>query len=306
MNPIGYAEFRSRVLAQYRHRAPTTFQKVRQVLDMLDVLGVCTTADLTTETALAFAASRGEWANPRTTAGLVGYLRSVCSIAVEEGWLDRPPNWKRARPRPGPAPPRKSLTGEQAGRLFAHLAGHGGDWAGHRLYAMAHLVGHCGLRYQELARLQPGDLSPEVGCLTVRYHGRRLKTAGSAASVPLPRAGWDVLLGWLPRAAPSPWAFPGAKGLGPWSGGAVGYRPIDRLRQAGAAAGVPDVTWHGLRHTFAWVAHREWGLPLWAVQRVLRHGSARTTELYLRGDDGPALAELVRGRGYPGPAAGAA
>ncbi|MGE3818485.1 MAG: tyrosine-type recombinase/integrase [Isosphaeraceae bacterium] len=298
MNPLGYADFRQNVLAYYRFRAPTTYLKARQVLDALERLGVHTTADLTTETALAFVADRGPEANPRTTAGLLGYLRAICSLAIDEGWLDRPPSWRRCRPRPGPPPPRKSLDGVQVGRLLAHLARDRADWAGHRLETMVAVAVHTGLRYQELARLTVEDLDLVVGVATVRARGRRLKTAASAGTVPLSTAAVEALRAWTPRIAPGPWVFPGAKGRGPWSGGSVGYRPVDRLAAACRAAGVPVVTWHGLRHTFAWVATREWGLPVWAVQRILRHTSPRTTEGYLRGDDTPALVALTRGLGF--------
>lgn len=302
MNPIGYAAFRGHVLAVYRHHAPTTRGKVRQVLDVLERLGVCATSDLTTETAIEFAASFGTYANPRTVVGLVGYLRAIVNLAVEEGWLDRAPSWRRVRVRPGPPPPPKSLDASQTSRLLASLAGHGGDWAGHRLHVMVAVAAHTGLRYRELAELRVEDLALGEGYLDLRRRGGRLKTAASAATVPLPATAVEALRGWLPR-VPGPWVFPGSKGLGPWAGGAIGYRPVDRLAQACAAAGVPRVTWHGLRHTFATVALREWGVPLWAVQRVLRHTTSRTTELYLRADDTPALVALLRDRRYPPSAA---
>ena len=299
MPPITLAEFRRDTLRLYQTHPRTTVLKVRQVLDILGRLGVVSTAELTTATAADFVASRGPAANPNTTLGLLSYLKALCNLAVEEGWLDKPPSWRRVAPRAEPATRSRALEPAQVGRLLDQLRADAGDWKGRRLYALTGLVALTGLRYREAAFRAPADFDLEAGFVRVRGTSRnRLKTAASANTVPLPGQAVAILGPWLDACGPD-WAFPGVSGRGPWTGGAPGYRPIDALKAAGRAAGVGPVTWHGLRHSFATAALKHWGVPLWAVQRCLRHTSSRTTERYLAPDDTPRLVELVAAAAYP-------
>ena len=299
MASIGLAKFRSQALRLYSFRPSTTRFKVRQVLDILARIGVRSTADLTTATAASFVADRGPNANPNTTIGLLAYLKALCNLAVEEGWLDRAPNWRRVAPKATPATRSKALDPDQVARLLTGLRDGSGDWRGHRLYAMTGTVALTGLRFREAAYLTPADVDCVAGFVRVRPSaGNRLKTSASADTVPLPRQAVEILGPWLERCG-ADWVFPGVLGRSAWTGGAPGYRPLDHLKAAGRAVGVAPLTWHGLRHTYATSAVRYWGLPLWLVQRCLRHTSQRTTELYLGRDQTPDLVKLVASAGYP-------
>jgi integrase len=99
----------------------------------------------------------------------------------------------------------------------------------------------------------------------------------------MPARAVEVLRGWVPRCG-GQWLFPGARSAGPWTGGAPGYRPLDRIRQAARTAGVERVGFHSLRHSLATLLLTR-GVPSWAIQRILRHTSARTTEHYLHPTD---------------------
>lgn len=303
MNAVAYETWRRHVLAYYACRSTHAFGKARQVLDAAGRLGVRTTADLTTTMALEFVADRGRNANPNTTRGLLSYLKASVSLAVEEGWLDRAPNWRRVTPAASPRRRNPALSGPEVAQLLGHLdlvRKDSHDWRDHRLHALTTLVSLTGLRYLEAAGLRHEDLDLAGGWLDLRPTWRALKTSSSAQPVPIPDQAVAALAEWCPQSG-SDWVFPGSKRLGPWVGGMAGYRPVDRLRAAGRQCGVGHATWHGLRRTYATQAVRTWGVPVWAVQRILRHSSPRTTELYLDLDDRRGLRGMVAGARYESP-----
>ena len=299
---VGYSEFRRKLLEYYQARSPAALGKMRYILDQLEVQGMNTTADLTTALAARFVQSRGPAANANTTRGYVSYLKAACSFAADEGWLVKPPNWKRVTPAPAPPVRRKALKPDDVRRILDRLERGADTWKGQRIYALTVLVSHTGLRIREALYLHVSDLDLDQGYLDVKPRCHRLKTSASADTVPLPGRAVDVLRAWAAR-VDGPWLFPGTKGVGPWTGGEYGRRSIDVLRAAGLAEGVPWISWHSLRHTYATTAVRQWGVPLWAVQRILRHTTARTTEIYLdRGADlTQSLVDLVRDADYRTP-----
>ena len=296
IGPLSYPVFVKRFLSIYStpSHAPKTGHKMRRVLALVGGLGVETTADLTTELAARFAASRALTVCPNTVRGELSYLRAACNYAVEEDWLDKAPRFKRVRPRPS-VPARPVLfTIDQVGRVLDHLQARAGDWVGHRLYALAALAAHTGIRRDEELFAQVRDARLSEGLLDV-VERKRLKTEKSAAPVPLCPELVEVLGGWLPRTG-SVWMFPGVKGQGPWSGGLCGYRPTDRLRQAGEAVGVEGLTFAALRHTFATWARREFGLSDIQLADVLRHTSPATAARYYVHPGDPAALVASVGR----------
>lgn len=261
---------------------------------------VGSTADLTTVTVCRFAAAAARGRSPNTVIGLLTYLRAAVNLAVAEGWLDRPPRWERAWPRREPTRRKTDLTVDQVARLLGHLAERADGWHGRRIYTLTCLVALTGLRRTEAHCLLAEDLDVTTGRLWVRpAPGRPLKTAGSAASVPIPAQACAALRGWLPRVSGCPWVFPGATRRGPWTGGPLGRRSRDELQRAAAAVDLPRIDWHSLRHTFASHAVGDWGLPIWVVSRILRHSSPRTTEIYLHLDDLARISPLVESCRYP-------
>jgi integrase len=298
ISPVPYGEFRAAVLRLYstgRH-APATRTRMAQVLRELAALGPVTTADLTTDLMARWVSARGPGANPNTVNGLLSTASAACSYALEEGWLERPPAWRRVRLRPTPAVRNAPRSYQEIGRLLDDLAVHRADgWAQHRLCALTWTIALTGLRRDEALYLGLVDLDLGPGpSLTVRPSPRRrLKTEASARTVPLPDALVELLRGWVPLAGPQ-WLFPGARRIGPWTGGSAAGRPIGQLQAAARAIGIDHLTWHSLRHAFGTAAVGRWGLPVWVVQRILGHTDPRTTELYLHLTGSPAIAEAVR------------
>jgi integrase len=297
---ITFDDFRRRVSVIYatERYSRGTRLKVRQVLNELERLGPSTTADLTTELMARWVVGK-RGANPNTVIGLLGYARSLCSLACSEGWLERPPDWRRLRPRPR-AMTRNAPPGfDQLGRLLSHLRDQAetGGWRERRLCALVWTFALTALRLREALYLQVGDVDLVHGLIRVEPR-RRLKTEQSAATVPMPSALAVMLGDWVPYTG-SQWVFPGVRRVGPWDGGPEGGRPLDELARAARETGLGHITFHALRHAYGTYALEHWGLPLWVVQRVMRHTDARTTARYLHLDGSPAIAAAVRPIGYP-------
>ena len=92
--------------------------------------------------------------------------------------------------------------------------------------------------------------------------------------IPIPK---DLahLLGNLPRK--SPWVFLNRKGER-----LSGF--LQRLKKVAKRAGVPNVTLHKFRHTYA-TRLLESGADIVTVQRLLGHSDVKTTRKYLNPDE---------------------
>jgi integrase len=287
-SPIPFRRFITSVLRVYSGpgHAPRTLAKMRRVLFLVADLGVKSTADLTTELAARFVAERARTVNPNTIRGDLSYLSAACSFAVEEGWLDHAPRFKRVRPRKVKSKMPKCHSIGDVARVLEHLRQWSECcWAGHRLYALAATVAYTGLRRDEALTLMLEDVSLFMGLITVSDRQRR-KTEKSAAVVPIPRELSVILADWMPRCG-CEWLFPGFRRQGPWTGGACGARACDRIRQAGQEVGVEGLTLLSLRHSFATHARRRWGLSDIEVATILRHSSPATQAWYVHDDPDP-------------------
>ena len=287
MPAILFQKFVASILAVYSGpgHAPRTAAKMRHVLDLVQAMEVRTTADLTTELIARFVAARSTVVKTATVRGDLSYLSAACTYAVEEGWLDRAPRFKRVRPRPAkPAAPRCHSI-EDVGRVLDHLRSQASTWEGGRLYALAAVVAYTGLRRDEALYLRTEDVNITV-CVLRIVARRRLKTLGSEASVPMPTELVKILETWVPRTG-SVWLFPGVRRVGPWTGGTCGERAGDVLKNAAQMVGVEGFTLLSLRHTFATLARRRWGLSAIEVATILRHSTVNTQSWYVHDDPDP-------------------
>jgi integrase len=291
VTPLPFSDFRDRFLQLYAPplRAHSTLTKARQVLAAFELLpDVVTTADLTTYAVARYVASRGN-ANVNTTISHLRVLKTASLFAHAEGWIERPPQWRRLLPRAARAIRKRHVDHGQVVALLTHLRSHAVDWKASRLYVLASVVAYSGLRAREAYHLQTGDVDLASGLLWVVAR-HRLKTEGSEAPVGLAPELVEILADWLPRSGPL-WVFPGVRRIGPWDNGAPGYRPIDHLKRAGLAVGIDNLTWHTLRHTLAKLIVGRFGGSAEHAKTMLRHDDIRTTEEhYLHRDD----AELLR------------
>jgi integrase len=267
---------------------------MRRALDTLSELdGIETTADLTTETFARWVASRAG-ANPNSTISLLRALRAATRYALEEGWIDRPPSFRRLWPRKAPTR-RRPLSHAEVSSLLAHLdRRRNRSWHDRRLHAVASLVAYTGLRASEALFMQVADLDFERRLVWVEPR-RRLKTEAAGAPVPMASDLVPTLEAWALEAGPV-WLFPGARRSTAWSGGPIGYRPLDRLKAAGAEIGIEGVTFQSLRHTLATLLVSRWGRSAEQASWILRHTSPRTTtEHYIHHDELDTLSAVMKG-----------
>lgn len=309
MTPRPFPEFADEVMKLYLTgvHADKTAYKIGQVLTELALLIDAqtgelvfqTTADLRTSNLAKWVAWKGPEANPNTVAGLLCYARSIASYAVEEGYLDRLPAFRRLRPRERATTLNTALSYEGAVALTAYLRSHAHTWQGLRLYVSVTLVALTGTRAGEAFYARKDRLDLSNGELSIDESDHRLKTASSTRTVPLPDGLCKLLEEWLPHVEGQPWLIPGVRRRGPWTGGMPGSKPLCQLQAAAAAAGVGHVTWHGLRHTFGTHAVNRFAVPLWAVQEILGHTDIRTTRRYAR-VQAAALRPMVRSLDFAG------
>lgn len=286
--PIPYAQFTAEVLDLYRPplRAAATRRRMAQLLSLLGELGPQTTADLTTGLLCRYVARRAEVVCTNSLAGELSYLAAACSHAVAEGWLDRSPfESKRLRLRDEPPADKQWHPIADVRRVLRHLKGRAKrGWLDHRLYALACTVAYTGMRRNEALCLMVADVDLKAGLILIesRRHNR-LKTAASAAPVPIPPELAEVLRGWL-RVVDSDWLFPARHKQGPWLGGNSTARACDQLKAAGKACGVEGLTLRSLRHSWATHAEGPWRLGEGQIQRVLRHTRPMTSRRYRHAD----------------------
>jgi len=296
VKPISMSRFAVEVLELYRDlgRRPLTVVKMRQILrELTELRGddgrkiIRSTADLTTATMAHWDALNRPRRAPSTRAGLMSYARAACSYAIEEGWLQKPPNWRRLWPREiGRSMAPKHLPWLDVCRLLIELreSAQPGGWPEQRLYALVATVCYTGLRRDEALCLRTIDVDLTSRVIRLVSHAKRpLKTASSRRLVPIPPELGEILEAWLPQCG-SVWLFPGTKRATPWRGGRVGRRPIDALREAAREAGVVCPGWHALRHSWVTHAATRWGLHPAVIQLIAGHTSPATTSLYCHPD----------------------
>ena len=306
MIPLTFDDFSERLCALYASplRAPTTLCKLRQVLRILaECPGLDAPSKLDTAAVVWFIESRkNAQVCTNTIIGELGYVRSICSYAIEEGLLDRSPfATRRLRLRADP-PARKAWHSLSAvATVLDFLDARKGDsWESHRLYVAASTVAHTGVRRNEALYLRVEDYDASARLLLVLDGTRRrLKTHAAAAPVPVSDRLAEVLSGWLPVCG-STWLIPTADRRSPWTGGNPGTKPLDRLKAAGLRVGVTGFTWQSLRHSWATAAEGAWDLTEPQIQRVLRHTRPMTSRRYRHADAenlGRIGARIAFGRG---------
>ena len=148
------------------------------------------------------------------------------------------------------------------------------------VFALYYIDLTTGLRRGELLGLKWSDIDLEKGDLRVqRQIGRiggeviemPLKTKNAYRTLPLSADAIDVLKEQKQKIGSSPWVFPSPTG-GPMSPDSV----LHMLHRVLKRAGLPEVRFHDLRHTFATLALQN-GVDIKTVSGMLGHFSAGFT-----------------------------
>ncbi len=224
--------------------------------------------------------TRGQGCTPNTIHAHLASLRSFAAWLVRRGDLKRNPTEKL----PGVRRPRRlhrSVPVEWLDRIIA------ADLSA-RDRALLLVAQTCGLRRQELVNLNLEDLDLEHQALVVR-DGK----GGDERALPLAPATIAAIEVWLGERGREPGPlFTGCRGMRLGQQGVGGV-----LSAAARKAGLPHITPHQLRHTWATQAVNE-GVPVHVVQAALGHASLETTARYLHvtsHDMRAAFARLHRG-----------
>lgn len=191
-------------------------------------------------------------------------LSQICSDAVHDGLLGRNPCSRRTSPRRGSQKPYVATT-EQVWSLHDAMPEH--------LRVAVLLGAFAGLRVSEAAGLRITDVDFIRGVITpaVQWRSRPLKTAGSAAPIPVPRDLTLLLAASVRRFGTDRFITDGA-------GHPCGPRVINKaVRAARGAARLPEAfQYHDLRHYLASLLIAS-GADIKTVQARMRHASATTT-----------------------------
>lgn len=211
-----------------------------------------------------------EGLGPRSAARHLSAVRGLARFLVRERVLTDDPTRLARAPRTTRRLPR--VLDEAAMRRLLG-APDPATPRGARDAALLHLLYGAGLRVSEAARLEWRDVDRVRGLVAPLGKGgkRRLVPLADAVLVALDRHAAAT----LSHTSTSPLVFPS-----PRTGRAMTrQRLFDVVREHALAAGLPPISPHKLRHSFA--THLlEGGADLRSVQAMLGHASITTTEIY--------------------------
>lgn len=328
-NPIPWQQFRDEFLAAYRppavakssaSRMESLFRELEaldltpdgQRLDGAEPLHITTTADLTVVLVSKYIANRPPGQSPYTTYSLLATLRSICRYAEASGYLRVCPfrlrklaRWVRRPPLAG----RRHYSREEIRRVLELMTRDveertgWAQWRARRLLAVTSIIAYTGMRKMEALRLELNDVDMKSRAIWIRPHGASLKTSASEAPVPIPERLFLIMSEWLAHRMDAPFGFPLPKECpflvptisrrAAWVSGQKGGKALHRLQAVAARAGVPGMTFQGLRASLA--THMEPFAGPALIQRILRHTSVRTSEEHYRKADIPNLVTAMNG-----------
>lgn len=318
VGPIPWPEFVAEIAPLYRQPKVTRGRACyfKMACRILSGLGVESTYDLNNAMVDLLVAGRPEGQSAYTLHGVLAMVRRICSLAVSHRCLDVSPFTIRPIAelvRLGRPKGKRHLTRDEIGRLLELLRGDIATrkgwalWKSRRLHVVACIGLYCGLRRDELLRLEVADIDLEARLIRLRPHGPtgRFKTDGSEQPVPIAEALVQIIRDWLchrldaPRGfvlpAEVPYLIPTCDRKAPWTSGSHGgSRALAQLQAAAKRAGIDHITLHTLRRSSA--THMEaMGVPRSMISRILRHSGEMVTERhYLRADE-QAMIDAVKG-----------
>ena len=196
----------------------------------------------------------------------LAFLRRVFSVAVRDGLCVQNPvsqirlaSENNARIR--------WLSIEEEDRLRAHCSA--------ELWLQIELAVLTGLRQSEQFMLQWSSVDFATGVITIPR-----SKSGSVRRVPMSDRVTQILAGMRSRGSSS-WVYPayandGGNGVLNDAGGSRLWREFNRARKG---AGLVDLHWHDLRHTFASRLVMS-GVDLYTVQKLLGHRTIEMTQRY--------------------------
>lgn len=276
-----YAEHLTHERRLSPHSVRAYLGDLRQLADHLAQLGDSEFADADLRALRSWLANQTTLGQGRTTV-----QRRVSAVRVFFAWLqrtgqnDRDPAATLRAPRQGRRLPH-SLAAPEVSRLLDRAAEPAAAAEGDprstavavRDRAMLELLYATGIRVSELCGLDLAAVD-ERGMVRVLGKGNKERT------VPMGVPARNALAAWLSVRPELAGSGAGAAVFVGEQGGRIDPRVVRRIvHRAAAAAGVPDVAPHGMRHAMA--THvLEGGADLRTVQELLGHASLATTQVY--------------------------
>lgn len=213
-----------------------------------------------------------------TIARRVAAIRALFGSLREHGVIEASPAQRLGTPKRGDYLPRV-LSAPEASNLMEATGG--GGALGLRDRALVELAYGCGLRAEELIKLDVGDLDVDREALRVQGKGSKVRV------VPVGEPALLACVAWLQRGRPT-LAAPADRDRGPLLVSRRGQRLSTsdvrrRVARWVERAGIEgaSVTPHALRHSYA--THLlDGGADLRAIQDLLGHASVATTQVYTR------------------------
>lgn len=228
----------------------------------------------------ALHAKRRRKAGPGRSKGAIGaatqkrvlvLLQGMLKMAHREGWIAAVPFIEKP---PVPEKPKQFIETREQIRAFLAAAKAQPYPGAHELYALAVTTG---LRASELIALDWTDLDLDRGVVTVWRSGRGETTkSGKVRYVPMPAEIGGLMRAWQARCPTPDIVFPSLNDQRQTNASRVFRQIFHRCR---VEAGIPRLTFHGLRHTFGshFVMN---GGNINTLQRLMGHASVTTTEQY--------------------------
>lgn len=201
-----------------------------------------------------------------TAARTVGLLGGILSFAISEGIITASP--AAGVKKPADRKRKRRLSANEFAALGKALQAIE-DSQEERWQAMAgvRLLALTGCRLGEIVKLRWAEVDRVESCL-------RLQDSKEGASVRPVGQAVVALLNSLPSAGGSPFVLPAARGSGAFAS------LDDALERIAARAGLPDVTAHTLRHSFASVAG-DLGYSDSTIGALLGHAGSTVTSRYV-------------------------
>lgn len=231
----------------------------------LESIGVATIREFT-------ALKVAEGLAPKTVNNLLGHVARLLHVAAQEGHRLQPlPAIKRL---PAHFAESRFLLPEEATALLEAARVYGHEWGTPHYGAMISLCLHTGLRIGELLAVQWGDVEIDKSRMHVRRSWCRVSEIAK-----VPKNGHHRVIS-LNSDALSLLRKLRLLDEGDGRIFAVRYQTAHRaLVRIAELAGLDNIGWHTLRHTFAsWLVTA--GVPLFTVSRMLGHQSMKQTERY--------------------------
>jgi integrase len=301
---LPWSEFTELVMELYlpSARSRDTARAMRYALKAMVPLGVTDTSHLTVGLIAKYVDAQPPTLSPNSIRARLRSIRVFCRMAQKLGHLQIDPfevrplgAWVRPRPAMGKKHHSRADIKLVLDEMREQAAADGWPgWRAKRLYFLTALFAYTGLRASEAYHLYTIDLNldDELLYVVARPHNK-LKTYASAACIPLAPMLIPLARDWLkarmsvppgfPHDPDCPWLFPTVDRRHPWTSGAPGAKPRDRIASVGHKCGVEGFNPLSLRHSLA--THLVGaGAGRSEVQRMLRHSNPETQLTYIHYD----------------------